>query len=158
IGPLYAIVVAALVVMILTVWAYERRLRGTSGLWRFVALGLRLAAVLLCLLAALRPSVVLQEKKKQASSLVFLLDGSTSMKINDEVRGQTRGGMALKSLKQACEVAARIGANLDIKSWLFDGALHEQRPDQPTEFEGRETGLGSALVEAVKRQSGRRIA
>ena len=46
----------------------------------------RLAAVLLCLLAALRPSVLLQEKKKRPATLVFLLDDSSSMKINDEVR------------------------------------------------------------------------
>jgi hypothetical protein len=158
IGPWYAMVVAALAVMVLTAWAYERRLRGTTGLWRYVALGLRLAAVLLCLLAALRPSVVLQEKKKQAASLVFLLDGSRSMKINDEVRSQTRGGMALKTLSQARDVAAKLGPNLDVRSWLFDSTLHEQQPDQPTEFEGRETGLGSALVEAVRRQAGKRIA
>jgi hypothetical protein len=158
IGPWFAIAVAVLAVMVLTVWAYERRLRGTSGRWRYVALGLRLAAVLLCLLAALRPSVVLQEKKKQAASLVFLLDRSSSMKINDEVRGQTRGGMALKTLKQAREVAKGLGPNLDVRSWLFDGTLREERPDLPVEFEGRETALGSALVEAVKRQEGRRIA
>jgi hypothetical protein len=158
IGPWYAIVVAALVVMVLTVWAYERRLRGTSGLWRYLALGLRLAAVLLCLLAALRPSVVLQEKKKQAASLVFLLDGSTSMKINDEVRGQTRGGVALKTLKQARGVATALGPNLDVRSWLFDSTLHDQAPDRPTEFEGRETALGSALVEVLRRLAGKRIA
>ena len=47
---------------------------GTSGGWRWVALSLRLLAILLCLLAALRPSVVLKEKKRQAASLVFLVD------------------------------------------------------------------------------------
>ena len=71
---------------------------------------------MLCLLAALRPSVVLQEKKKQAASLVFLIDGSTSMKINDEVRGQTRWGVALKTLAQARRVAEGLGPNLDVKT------------------------------------------
>ena len=52
-------------VTVLTLWAYRRRLRGTSGGWRWVALSLRLLAIFLCLLAALRPSVTLQEKKKQ---------------------------------------------------------------------------------------------
>src|SRR3954447_1858087 len=105
IGPWYLVVLAALVVTILTVWAYQQRLRGTSGRWRWVALGLRLAAVLLCLLAGLRPSVVLQEKKTQAASLVFLIDDSTSMKINDEVRGQTRWGLGLQTLARARRVA-----------------------------------------------------
>ena len=62
----------SLVVVVLTLWAYARKLRGTTGRWRWVALGLRLLALLLCLLAALRPSVILQEKKQQAASLVFL--------------------------------------------------------------------------------------
>ena len=44
-----------------------------TGAWRWFALGLRLAAVLLCLIAALRPSVVFKEKKKQPATLVFLL-------------------------------------------------------------------------------------
>src|SRR5262249_9473566 len=79
-----------LTVTILTLWAYRRRLRGSSGSWRWVALSLRLLAVLLCLLAALRPSVLLQEKRRQAASLIFLVDSSTSMNIGDEVRGQTR--------------------------------------------------------------------
>ena len=52
-------------VTVLTLWAYRRRLQGTSGGWRWVALSLRLLAILLCLLAALRPSVALKEKKKQ---------------------------------------------------------------------------------------------
>jgi hypothetical protein len=158
IGPWYAVAIAALVVMVLTVWAYEHRLRGTTGRWRYVALGLRLAAVLLCLLAALRPSVVLQEKKKQAASLVFLIDGSTSMKINDEVRGQSRGGMALKTLAQARHVAETLGPNLDVKTWRFGSALHQQQPDEAFEPEDKVTDLGGALVEAVRRQAGKRIA
>ena len=158
IGPWYVIVVAALVVMVLTVWAYEQRLRGTSGRWRYVALALRLAAVLLCVLAALRPSVLLPEKKKQASSLVFLIDGSASMKITDEVRGQSRGGMALKTLSQAREVAAKLGPNIDVKTWRFGSALHEQRPDQPFEPDDRVSDYGGAMVDVVKRQSGKRIA
>src|SRR5262245_50607843 len=74
----------------LTIWAYSRRLRGTNGRWRYFALALRLLALLLCLLAALRPSVYLNEKKKQNSSIVVLVDSSTSMLIGDEVRGQSR--------------------------------------------------------------------
>src|SRR3954469_6445872 len=95
IGPWYVVVMAALLVTVLTVWAYQQRLRGTTGSWRYVALGLRLAGVLLCVLAALRPAVILQEKKKQSASLIFLVDDSSSMKIGDEVQGQTRWGVAL---------------------------------------------------------------
>src|SRR4051812_9636295 len=84
------VVAAALIVTWLTIWAYSLRLKGTTGRWRWFALGLRLAAVLLCVLAALRPSLLISEKQKQAASLIFLLDRSTSMRISDEVRGQSR--------------------------------------------------------------------
>ena len=85
----------------LTLWAYARRLRGTTGRWRWFALALRLLAILLCLLAALRPKVTLNEKKKQAASLVYLIDTSKSMLIADEVNGQSRWDVAKEILKQA---------------------------------------------------------
>src|SRR5947209_8230042 len=107
--PLLAVV--ALAVTVLTVWAYKQLLRGTSGLWRWVALGLRLAAVLLCLIAALRPQVIFQEKKKQPAVLVFLLDDSMSMKLTDEVNGQSRWALAQKTLKEAREAARGLGSD-----------------------------------------------
>jgi hypothetical protein len=158
IGPWLVVVCAALAVTVLTLWAYYYRLRAASGRWRWVALGLRLAAVLLCVLAALRPSVVLQEKKTQASSLVFLIDDSSSMTINDEVRGQTRSGLALKTLAQARRAAEKLGPKLDAKYYRFNSTLYDHRPEDPVPSEGRETALGSALVEAVRRQAGKRIA
>jgi hypothetical protein len=64
IGPWFVIVGGTVAVTVLTLWAYSRRLRGSGGRWRYFALTLRLLALLLCLLAALRPSVVLSEKKE----------------------------------------------------------------------------------------------
>ena len=71
-------------------------MRGTSGGWRWLALGLRLAAVLLCVIAALRPSVLILQKKEQPASLIFLIDSSSSMGITDEVGAQSRSGVALQ--------------------------------------------------------------
>ena len=90
IGSWFVVAVAALIVTGLTVWAYAQRMRGTTGRWRWFALGLRLAAVLLCVLAALRPSVILQQKKKQPASVIFLIDVSKSMQFNDEAGGKSR--------------------------------------------------------------------
>src|SRR6266545_3222670 len=112
IGPWPLLVGAAVAVLFLTLWAYMRKLRGSSGGWRWVALSLRLLALLLCLLAALRPSVVLQEKKRQAASLVFLVDSSTSMNIGDEVNGKSRWQVAAQALDQAREIAKGLGPDL----------------------------------------------
>ena len=158
IGPWPVVVVAALVVMVLTIWAYRRRLRGTRGRWRWLALGLRLAAVLLCVAAAFRPSVVVQEKKKQPSSIVFLIDDSASMQLNDEVRGQTRWGVALKTLSQARALTKDLDPDLDAKFFRFSDGLRDQKPGETAEALGRETAIGAALLEAIRRQSGTRVA
>jgi hypothetical protein len=158
IGPWYIVALAALVVTILTVWAYERRLRGTTGRWRWFALALRLAAVLVCVLGSLRPSVVLQEKKKQPAALVFMIDDSTSMKITDEVRGQSRWGVALKALAQARKVAEGLGKGLDVRFYRFDSTLREQQPEDTSEPAGAETAMGSSMIDGVGRQVGKRVA
>src|SRR6185437_8882388 len=99
------LVVAAFAVAVtwLTLWAYSLRMKGTTGGWRWVALGFRLAAVLLCLIAALRPSVLFQKKEKLPSSLVFLVDDSSSMSIGDEGGGMTRWDVARKVLAESMD-------------------------------------------------------
>jgi uncharacterized membrane protein len=161
IGPWPLLVGASLVVLWLTLWAYSLRLRGTSGRWRMVALSLRLLALLLCLLAALRPSVVIKEKKRQGASIVFLLDDSTSMLIGDEVRGKTRWSVAKQTLDEAQKIAQNLSRELDVKVYRFALGLKEPKdpdPKEPDEPKGRETALGSAMLEAQKRQEGKRIA
>ena len=147
----------------LTLWAYSRRLNGADGRWRYVAVALRLLALLLCLLAALRPSVYLNEKKKQDASLVFLVDASTSMTIGDEVRGQTRWDVAGQVVKQAREFGKTLGPDLELKFYRFDSKLAEPKAGELVEDakpDGRETWLGSMMQEAQKRteNTSRRLA
>lgn len=162
IGSWPVLVAAAGAVLVLTLWAYARKLRGTQGRWRWFALGLRLLALLLCLLAALRPSVILQEKKRQAASLVFLVDSSTSMKLGDEVNGQSRWDVARKTLDQALEAAKSLGPNLEVRAYRFDSTLADAKLEEKPapEPEGPETQLGTAMLEAEKReaQNNKRIA
>jgi uncharacterized membrane protein len=158
IGSWFIVALFALGVTGLTVWAYARRLRGTQGVWRWIALGLRLAAILLCLIAALRPSVVFQEKRQNPASLIFLLDDSTSMTINDEVNSQKRWEFARKTLKQAREAAAKLGEGLTAKFYRFDSTLRDDPENDDRDPTGRETAIGAALLEAVKRESGTRVA
>ncbi|WP_165223723.1 glutamine amidotransferase [Aquisphaera insulae] len=160
--PKLLFVTAAVAVVILTVWAYARKLRGSTGGWRWVALGLRLTAILLCLLAALRPSVVLQEKKRQAADLVFLIDSSKSMALGDEIRGQTRWAVGKQAMEEGMEAARGLGPNLDVVPLRFDSSLADALTEGklPAEPSGSETQLGTAMLEAEKRasQDGKRIA
>ena len=103
VGGWIVVALFALAVTALTLWAYSLRMRGTAGGWRWLALGLRLAAVVLCVIAALRPSVIFQKKEKVASSLVFLLDDSKSMSFTDEGGGKRRWDVAVKCLTEAID-------------------------------------------------------
>ena len=147
------LLMAVIAVTALTLWAYARRLRGTTGRWRWFALGLRLSAILLCLMAALRPTVTLNEKKRQAASLVYLFDTSSSMSIGDEVNGQSRWDVAKEILKQANELGKTLGPDLDLKIHFFDSTLRPAKPNEKGDYdkpEGRETKLGSAILDAQK--------
>jgi hypothetical protein len=139
----------AVVVTALTVWAYTVRLRGTTGAWRWFALGLRVAAIVLCVIAALRPSVVFQEKKTLPTSWVFLLDDSSSMKMTDEVGGQSRYARAVEELAKAREAAKTLGEGLSVKFYRFDSALSDDTPGDKAEPKGRETALGKAMLDAA---------
>ncbi len=155
----FLVVVAALVV-VPTVWAYRSRLRGTSGRWRWLAVGLRALAVLMCLMAMFRPSLVLSRKVKQPASVAFLVDASGSMGITDELRGQSRRDAAREVLNKAREAVKGLGQDdLDVKFYAFGGDLKDLDPDDTATAEPeRETAIGTALIETVKRQSGTRLA
>jgi len=162
IGPWPLLLIASLAVVVLTVWAYARKLRGPGARWRWVALGLRLLAVLLCLLAALRPSVILQEKKKQAASIPFLIDSSKSMSMQDEPNGQTRWAAANKTLEEGVAAARKLDPDIEVPIFRFDSKAAQPKPDEAKvpDPEGRDTRLGTAMIEVEKQQSegGRRPA
>jgi hypothetical protein len=158
IGPWPVVVLFATAVMGLTIWAYRHRLRGTTGGWRWLALGLRLAAVLLCVIAALRPSINLPEKKKQTAVVILMLDQSQSLQIGDEVNGQRRWEVARKAFDEARKAVADRTKDLEIKEYLFDGDLHEEKAESKKDPDGKETSLGSMMIEAVKRQAGTTVA
>src|SRR5262245_41529667 len=57
---------------------------------RQVLVGLRLAAILLAIVALLRPTLVYVEVRKQPSTLILLVDRTRSMLVADAVGKQTR--------------------------------------------------------------------
>ena len=165
IAPWWIVAAVGAVVVALTLWAYAKRLRGSEGRWRWIALGLRLAAIVLCILAALRPSLLVMQKVKQTAAVVFLLDGSTSMTLTDEAGGESRWQAARRTLDTALaglKTASKPsltgpGTKLEVKAQTFDAKLGEYKPKDPVDPKGRETALGTALEEAIKLAGGTRI-
>lgn len=152
------IAATAVVILALTYWAYFKRLRGTSGAWRWFALTLRTLAVALCVLASLRPSLVFQAKSKQASTIAFLSDFSKSMTIRDEAGDQSRWQAARTALADGLKAAKGLGPTVLTKAYRFDAAVTDDRTgDTTAEPKGNETAVGTALEEVVKRQAGGRL-
>jgi uncharacterized membrane protein len=158
IGPWPFVAVLAAAVTALTIWAYLPRLRSSTGFGRWIAFSLRLLAIVVCFLAALRPTINLPEKKKEPAALVFLLDRSGSMEIEDEVNGQSRWKVAVKALQDAQKVVADKLKDFEVKVFLFDNELHEEKPDENAKPDGRETAMGASLLEPSKRLAGLNVA
>ena len=155
--PWPILIAVILTVTGLTLWAYRRRLRGTTGRWRWVALSLRLLAVLLCLLAAMRPSYTIEQKKKQATSILLLFDDSGSMNFSDELLGKSRWAVAMETLDQSREALKGLAPDIDARFYKFDATLDEAKDEDLTvkaEPKGLSTDLGLAMLEAQKRQEG----
>ena len=157
IAPWPVVALIAALVVALTLIPYRKKLRATSGRWRWVVLGLRLAALALCLLAALRPSLLLLSKVKQTMTIVFLTDTSGSMSLGGEAGGQTRLAAAQRTLTSALEAVKDLGADVVPKVLTFDAELHEPKPDEAPVADGRVTATGTALEEAAKRYAASRV-
>lgn len=158
IAPWPLILLISVLVIALTLWAYRRRLHGTTGRWRWVALGLRIAAVLLCILAALKPSLLVLRKVKQTAAVIFLIDASSSMEITDEANGKSRWDEAKKALEESQkQLTKKSGPKLEVKVQKFDTKLADFKPSDTAPPKGRETAIGTALDLGQKLLPGTRI-
>jgi hypothetical protein len=91
-------VVAALLV-VFTVWTYLGHPQATRRRVMIV-LALRVAALAVTLLTAVRPSVGVNENPKQPAVLAIGVDVSESMSVRDEVGGQARIDAVRKTLEK----------------------------------------------------------
>src|SRR5271154_1970349 len=95
--PALAIVAALLVVF--TLWTYLGHPQATRKRVLTI-LFLRLAALLIALLTAVRPSVGFQEEPKIPSVLLIGVDLSESMTVKDEVNSQSRIDAVRRTLEK----------------------------------------------------------
>lgn len=91
-------VVAALLVLV-TIWTYIGHPQATRKRVMIV-LALRIAALVVALITAVRPSVGINENPKQPAVLLVGVDVSESMTVKDEVGGQARIDAVRKTLEK----------------------------------------------------------
>lgn len=141
-GP--GLLLAALVLGGLTLWTYLG-VSLASARRTFIVLCLRFLALLLAILAVLRPSFASRDELKIPSVLILLADGSESMTIADEYSGLARWE-ALKLLVEKCQPVLqqlRDEQNVTVYVKRFAEDVHDFDPARAAD--GKRTDTGAAL-------------
>jgi len=133
-----------------------------AGPRRRVLAGLRLAVVVLVILAMLRPTLVYTRTEHEAATFVVLADRSRSMTVPDEVGGKTRWEALRHTLAGAQGALAALDEDLEVAAFTFDAEAHpadvvrgEVRLGQ--EPDGDETAIGAVLEDVLRGQAGKRL-
>ncbi len=161
IGDSYWLVLAAFAAL-LTVLALVPVGSKTPRRRRMALMGLRLAVLLLLLLAMLRPTLVYTQTKKQPASLVLLADQSRSMSVPDAVGGRTRYDILRQSLEEARPALAAVAKDFELKAYTFDAEARPVDASQGTVQlmpapEGRQTAIGAVLEDVLRAEAGKRL-
>ena len=155
--------VAAVTAFLLVLLAAIRPARSkTTRRHRTILALLRAAAVLLVVVAMLRPTVVYTETRKQAATLVLLLDQSRSMQVADAFGSKSRWQALTDIVRSAGGELVSLADDLEIRAYVFDAEAHsvdlfDQQAGLPAEAEGQQTAIGSVLDEVVRREAGKRL-
>jgi len=152
---LRALAIVAVVLVVLTIWTYTGH-PNANRRRIFIVVTLRMLALLVALLTALRPSVGIQENPKNPSVLLIGIDLSESMTTKDEVNAQARVDVVRKTLEKCQpildELAAEQSVNVQIYRFStpdFSEATSKYSPTDPTD--GKRSDYGTYLHKTYDR-------
>jgi uncharacterized membrane protein len=154
------VIVAAAVLLALLALGPARSKTSPRRRWTLSAI--RLAIILLVLLAMLRPTLVYTETKKQAATLVLLVDATRSMTVPDSMNGKSRWEVLVRACKAAAPALAELGRDFEIKAYAFDADLRaldvaDGKINLPESPLGQQTAIGSALEDVLRFEAGKRL-
>ncbi len=129
---------------------------------RRVLAGLRVAIFLAIVAGLLRPTHVFTEMKRHRATLIVLVDRSRSMSIADEP-GKTRWQALRDEVQRALPAFRQLNDDLDVKFYTFDAGLTpvdltDGKFDLGDTADGRQTAIGAALDDALRKEAGHRLA
>lgn len=157
--PALAIVAALLVAF--TIWSYTGHPTATRRRI-LIVVALRLAALVVALLTALRPSLGVQEDPKIPSVLVIGVDTSESMKVADELGGQKRLDAVQAALKKSQALLDELALEQNVSVILykfstpdFSEATSKFAPDSLPD--GKRSDYGTFLSKTYDRWQGERF-
>jgi hypothetical protein len=124
----------------------------------------RAAVIALVILAMLRPTLVYTETKKEKATLIILADATRSMSVPDEApTGRTRWEALRNAVAEAAPALRELLRDFEVKVYAFDEELHpleitaDGKIALPEKPEGRQTAIGAAISDALRRETGKRL-
>jgi hypothetical protein len=157
--PALALVAALLVLF--TLWTYTGH-PNASRKRVLVVLLLRLLALAITLLTALRPSVGVEENPKLPSVLLIGVDTSESMTVRDEVNNQSRIEAIRKTLEKCQPILDELANDLNVNVVIyrfstpdFDPTTSKYTPGDPAD--GKRSDYGTFLNRTFDRWQGERF-
>jgi hypothetical protein len=157
--PAYAVV--AVVLALLTIWTYLGHPQA-SGRRLTIILGLRLAALAVTLITAVRPTVGVNENPKQPSVLPIGIDLSESMTVKDELGGQARVDAVRKALEKCQPLFDELKAEQNVSVVLyrfgpadFNEATSRYEPTSPAD--AKRSDYGAYLARVFERLQTERV-
>ena len=130
----------------------ERRVRIGCAL-------LKLAGILLLVLALLEPLWVGQRARPGANFFAVLADNSQSLLVKDAGDAQSRGELLRQTLnRDAKGWQSVLSENFQVRRYTFDARLQNTRDFSELDFDGRASSLGNALKTAIEQWRGQPVA
>ncbi len=133
----------------------------TRGRWA-VLVALRLAVVLLTLIAMLRPEWVYTKVTPQRASLVLLVDDSRSMQVADSLGDAPRWDTVKSLLAASASDLEKLSETWDTNAYRFDKntaplRIESGQIELPPAPAGEQTALGAALGDVLDRHASGRV-
>lgn len=133
----------------------------TRGRWAALV-GLRLAVILLTLIAMLRPELVYTKQTPQRASLVLLVDDSRSMQVADSLGDASRWDALNSLLSAAAPDLGKLSETWDTSVYRFDTStaplkLEDGEIDLPKEPTGEQSAIGAAVNDILDRHASGRV-
>lgn len=135
-----------------------RRQKGSRGVKK-ICFVLKLFGFGLLILCLLEPSWSGTRAKPGANVLAILADNSQGMRIRDAGSAESRGEQLLRLLvDEPAPWREELKAQFQVRRYLFDAGLHGTKNFENLRFDGRASGLGSALRSLSQRFEGQPLA
>src|SRR5262245_34179226 len=156
-----ALVLVAVLLVVFTLWAYLGHPQATRKRVMLV-LALRLGALIVALLTALRPSIGFQEEPKVPSVLLIGIDLSESMTVKDEVNNQARIDAVRKILEKCQPTLDELAneQNVNVVIYKFgptDFSPDTSRYDPKDPADAKRSDYGAYLNRTFERWQGERF-